>query len=66
MTVKFQQISIGGRFEFRGRRYCKVALSMAHDEDRCGNIFQDHTDVVPERSAATTDDLARRANVLRA
>jgi hypothetical protein len=51
MTVKFQQVQIGEIFEFRGRRYRKVAMSMAHDEDRCGNVFQENTDVVPHAGA---------------
>lgn len=62
MTVKFQQIPIGEVFEFRGRRYRKVAMSMAHDEDRCGNIFQDHTDVVPG-NRALTPAVERKSNV---
>jgi hypothetical protein len=39
-TIQFQEIPIGQFFEFRGRRYRKLALSMASDEDRNGNIFQ--------------------------
>jgi len=58
MTVKFQKLPVGALFEFRGRRYRKVALSMAHDEDRCGNIFQDQTDVVPWQPS----EPARRAD----
>jgi hypothetical protein len=45
MTVPFYELPIGARFEFRGRRYEKLAPSMAQDEDRCGNIFRDHTEV---------------------
>lgn len=48
MTIPFQQLPIGARFEFRGRRYCKVAMSMAHDEERCANVFRGETDVMPD------------------
>ena len=48
MTTKFSQIPIGARFEFRGHRYEKLALSMARDEERLGNIFHAETEVVPE------------------
>ena len=47
-TLQFQEIPIGGHFEFRGRRYKKLALSMASDEDRNGNIFQPQTKVLPD------------------
>lgn len=47
-TLQFQEIPIGDYFEFRGRRYRKLALSMADDEDRNGNIFQAQTEVLPE------------------
>ncbi len=32
----------------RGRRYEKLALSMASDEDRNGNIFQAQVEVLPD------------------
>ena len=47
-TIQFQEIPIGQYFEFRGRRYKKLALSMASDEDRYGNIFQAQTEVLPD------------------
>ena len=47
-TIQFQEIPIGQFFEYRGRRYRKLALSMASDEDRNGNIFQAQTEVLPE------------------
>jgi hypothetical protein len=47
-TIQFQEIQIGQHFEFRGRRYRKLALSMACDEDRMGNIFQAQTEVLPD------------------
>jgi hypothetical protein len=46
MTTTFYQLPIGARFEFRGRRYEKLALSLARDEDRCGNVFQDQCQVI--------------------
>ena len=48
LTIQFQEIPIGQCFEFRGRRYQKLALSMASDEDRNGNIFQPQTKVLPD------------------
>jgi hypothetical protein len=47
-TIQFQEIPIGQHFEFRGRRFRKLALSMACDEDRIGNIFQAQTEVLPD------------------
>jgi hypothetical protein len=47
-TVKFRELPLGARFEFRGRRYEKLALSLARDEERCGNIFHEHTEVLPD------------------
>jgi len=47
-TIQFQEIPIGGHFEFRGRRYKKLALSMAEDKDYYGNIFQGQTEVLPD------------------
>jgi hypothetical protein len=47
-TIQFQEIPIGQFFEFRARRYRKLALSMASDEDRNGNIFQAQTEVLPD------------------
>jgi len=46
--MQFQEIPVGGHFEFRGRRYEKLALSMARDEDHYGNIFQAQTEVLPD------------------
>jgi len=47
-TIQFQEILIGQFFEYRGRRYRKLALSMASDEDRNGNIFQAQVEVLPD------------------
>jgi len=56
-AVQFQEIPIGGHFEFRGRRYRKLALNMAGDEERNGAIFMNQTEVGPDstsRSSSTT------------
>jgi hypothetical protein len=50
LTLRFGELPLGGRFEFRGRRYEKLALSLARDEERCGNIFQAETLVCAERA----------------
>jgi hypothetical protein len=47
-TLQFQEIPVGGHFEFRGRRYRKLAASLARDEDRNGNIFMAQTEVLPD------------------
>jgi hypothetical protein len=51
-TIQFQEIPIGQHFEFRGRRYQKLALSLARDEDHYGNIFQAQTEVLPDPFAS--------------
>lgn len=47
-TLQFQEVHIGQFFDNRGRRYEKLALSMASDEDRNGNIFQAQVEVLPD------------------
>ena len=47
-TIQFQEIQIGQHFEFRGRRYRKLARNMAGDEERNGTIFMDQTEVLPD------------------
>jgi len=47
-TLQFQEIPIGGHFEFRGRRYQKLALNIASDEDKNGTLFQAQTEVLPD------------------
>lgn len=49
MILTFCQLPVGARFEFRGRRYEKLALSLARDEERYGNVFHDHTEVCWDR-----------------
>lgn len=45
-TIQFQEVPIGQHFEFRGRRYKKLALSMASHEDRYGTIFLAQTGIL--------------------
>ncbi len=47
--AQFWELPVGARFNFRARRYEKIALSMARDEDRCGNVFHDTTEVSWDR-----------------
>ena len=54
-TLQFHDIQISQFFEFRGRRYQKLALSMASDEDRNGNIFQAETEVLADLVASPAD-----------
>ena len=63
-TIQFQEIPIGQFFEYRGRRYKKLALSMASDEDRNGNIFQAQTEVLPDPLAQADLLLASNPAVL--
>ena len=61
-TIQFQEIPIGQFFEYRGRRYRKLALSMASDEDRNGNIFQAQVEVSPDpflRNGPTPEPIDR-------
>ncbi len=44
-NTTFGALAVGSRFEFRGQRYTKLALSMAQDEMRSGTIFQVETEV---------------------
>ncbi|MEI6393235.1 MAG: hypothetical protein WCT12_19285 [Verrucomicrobiota bacterium] len=53
-TIQFQEIPIGQHFEFRDRRYKKLARNMASDEDRNGTIFQSETEVLPDPLRRTT------------
>ena len=44
----FGQLPIGTAFEFRGKHYRKLALSMTTDDTGCGNIFLAETVVIVE------------------
>ena len=48
MSMQFYELAVGARFFFRGRRYEKLAMSMAEDEDRVGHIFQAETEVTAD------------------
>src|SRR5262245_32757219 len=48
MKRKFGEIGTGTRFCFRGRRYEKVAPEIGRDEERGGNVFHFHTEVLVE------------------
>lgn len=61
--MPFHRLPVGAKFEFRGRRYQKLALSMAGDEDRFGNIFHAETEVVPEPRIESTHNTERLAEV---
>jgi hypothetical protein len=37
--MQFYQLAKGARFEFLGKQFEKVAMSMAVDAERCGNVF---------------------------
>ena len=43
----FGDLTFGTRFTFHGKTYTKIALNMAEDENRNGNIFQVETQVEP-------------------
>jgi len=47
-TKQFQEVPTDQHFEFRGRRFKKVAPCMAADEDRNGTIFQAEVEVLPD------------------
>ncbi len=51
MTARFDQLPVGARFEFRGRRYHKIGLTIAGGEDRIGHVFLDQTEVLPDDPA---------------
>lgn len=46
--MRFYELAIGAQFSFRGRHFTKIAMSMAHDEQRVGNIVLGHTEVTCE------------------
>jgi hypothetical protein len=47
LPCKFYQLAKGARFEFRGKQFEKVAMSMAVDVERCGNVFWGGTEITP-------------------
>ncbi len=46
--MKFYELALGARFVFRGHRFVKIAMCLAEDQRRWGNIFLGDTDVVPD------------------
>ena len=42
-SMKFYRLAKGARFEFLGRRFMKIAISMAEDENGNGNVFEGST-----------------------
>jgi hypothetical protein len=46
--MKFYELAIGARFIFRGRRFEKIAMSMARQEQGLASIFQGETEIVPD------------------
>ena len=57
--MKFYELAIGARFEFRGRRFVKEAMSMAQDEERMGTIFLGETDVISDGPLLPPEEAAR-------
>ncbi len=47
LPMQFYELAKGARFEFRGKQFQKVAMSMAVDTERCGNVFQGETEISP-------------------
>jgi len=45
--MQFYQLGIGARFDFRGREFTKVGMSMAQDWNRDSNVFWGGTEVTP-------------------
>ena len=49
--MKFYELAVGARFFFRGRRFEKLAMSMAEDEERVGHIFMADAEVTADAEA---------------
>ena len=60
MIIRFDTIPIGARFEFRGHRYEKLAITLACDEDRFGNHFHPATEVLCATPAIVQSQPIRR------
>jgi hypothetical protein len=45
--MQFYQLAKGARFQFCGRAFQKVAMSMAEDAERNGNVFWSGMEVTP-------------------
>lgn len=46
--MKFYELAVGARFVFRGRRFEKIAMSMAKAEQGLGSLFMGETEIVPD------------------
>ncbi|MGO8931397.1 MAG: hypothetical protein ACLQU3_31465 [Limisphaerales bacterium] len=46
--MKFYELALGARFFFRGRRFDKVAMSVAEDEQRVGHVFMGDAEVTAD------------------
>ena len=46
--MKFYQLAVAARFVFRGRRFEKIAMSVAREEQGLGGLFMGETEIVPE------------------
>ena len=46
--MKFYELAVGARFILRGRRFEKIAMSMARDEQGLGSLLMGETEIVPD------------------
>jgi hypothetical protein len=46
--MKFYELAIGARFVFRGRRFEKIGMGMAKEEQGLGSLFMGETEIVPD------------------
>ena len=52
---RFEELHVGTRFEFRGRRYEKMNAEIGRDEERGGNVFHGSTEVEAEAGSLMAD-----------
>ncbi len=45
--MRFYQLALGARLEFRSRQYEKLAMSLAEDPEGVGTVFQGGTEGTP-------------------
>jgi hypothetical protein len=50
-SMKFYKLAVGARFCVRGRRFEKLGMSMAEDEERLGHAFMGDVEVTPDGEA---------------
>jgi hypothetical protein len=60
IIARFRELPVGARFNFRAQRYEKVALNIGRDEDRCGNVFHDDTEVSWDRESGERFSVGRQ------